>query len=242
MRSTRLYTNAELEINIDISLDKDQSHYLSRVLRVRLNHELILFNGQSCYEFHGKVIDINKNTLTIKIENKTPKDIESPLSIHLGQSISKGQKLDFIIQKSSELGVKEITPLITERSESRKSNLEKKLLHWQKIAISTAEQCGRIYVTKINTPLLINEWLNLNHSKAITLDPLAKFKINANLFEDTPTELSILIGPEGGLSSQEITLATTTGFQSISLGPRILRTETAPLTIISIAQNLWGDL
>lgn len=242
MRTTRLYINSILKVNTELTLDKEQSHYLARVLRAKLNQHIILFNGQSNYEFKGTIIDINKNALTIKIENQVVKSIESPLSIHLGQSISKGEKLDFIIQKASELGAKEITPLITERSEARRTNLEKKLLHWQKIAISAAEQSGRIYITKINTPILINDWLNLNHSHAITLDPLASCKINSDLFQTPPVKLSILIGPEGGLSLEEIKVAKASNFQPISLGPRVLRTETAPLTIISIAQHLWGDL
>jgi 16S rRNA (uracil1498-N3)-methyltransferase len=241
MRTTRIYIEEQnLKTNSDISLNKDKSHYLSRVLRCKLEQELVVFNGLSEYEYQAKIIDINKQTVTLHIYQENKINSESPLNIHIGQAISKGEKLDLVIQKVTELGAAELTPLITERSESKKSNLDKKLEHWQRIAISAAEQCGRTKILKINQILKLDEWLTEPNGLKLTLDPTSTLKLK-DIKADTKN-FSLLIGPEGGLSQAEIILAQKNDFTPISLGPRVMRTETAPIAIVSIIQSQWGDV
>ncbi len=241
MRTTRIYIEEEnLQVDKEISLNQEKSHYLSRVLRCKLEQDLVVFNGLSEYEYQAKIIGITKQAVTLHIDAANEINNESPLSIHIGQAISKGEKLDLVIQKVTELGATELTPLITERSESKKSNLEKKLEHWQRIAISAAEQCGRTKILKINPILKLEEWLKQPNSLKLTLDPTANLKLK-DIKADTKN-FSLLIGPEGGLSQNEISLAQSNNFTPISLGPRIMRTETAPIAIVSIIQSQWGDV
>ena len=168
--------------------------------------------------------------------------MESVLEIHLGQVISKGEKMDFVIQKATELGVKKITPLFSERSvvHLKQDRLEKKTGHWQKIAIHAAEQCGRTVVPAIEHPIPIAEWVfNRDEKTRLGLDPLSPNGLNALPILGS---VALLIGPEGGLTEQELVYAKERGFQTVSCGPRILRTETAALVAITALQCKAGDL
>ena len=244
MRTPRIYVEVpSFVLNTEVTLNKEQTHYLSRVLRLKPLQLVTLFNGQNHYEYSAKIKEIQKNAIVLDIIDSKQVFNESPLSIHLGQAISKGEKLDLVIQKATELGVQEITPLITHRSECKKSNLDKKHAHWIKIAISAAEQCGRTKILNVHAPTNFEQWLTQKTSIGITLDPTASLRLIQNLFTQSPPKnIQLLIGPEGGLTPEEIKLSQQHNFKSVSLGNRILRTETAPLAAISILQNLWGDL
>jgi len=162
--------------------------------------------------------------------------------VHLGQGISRGERMDYVVQKSVELGVDKITPLYTERCGVKisKERLAKKIAHWQAVAISACEQSGRCVVPQIMQPQTLSEWLSMQSGIAFVCDPKSNQRIPHNT--EQPTSLSLLIGPEGGLTDDEIKSAYNAGLQSLSLGPRVLRTETAAVVSLSLVQHLWGDL
>lgn len=240
----RIFQNIFLNVGAEISLDQAASHHLINVLRVKLNDFLIIFNG-SGGEFSAKIIAITKKIVQVKIGEFISREAESPLNICLIQGISRGEKMDFTLQKSVELGVKKIIPVFTERCNVKLdfSRLEKKWQHWQNIIISACEQSGRNFVPVLEKPkklfICLNE-LELFENKFILVPTatayLKKQKIASN------ANIALLIGSEGGLTETEIHFAETINFQPIALGPRILRTETAALVAIAALQTLAGDL
>jgi 16S rRNA (uracil1498-N3)-methyltransferase len=170
-------------------------------------------------------------------------DNESPLNLHLGQVISRGEKMEFTIQKSIELGVNTITPLFSERCGVKLDGerLEKKLQQWQKIAIAACEQCGRNRIPEIRPAMQLEAWCNeQDDSLKLNLHPRASHSINT--LPLPVSHVRLLIGPEGGLSAEEIAMTSGYGFTDILLGPRVLRTETTALTAITALQVRFGDL
>lgn len=194
-------------------------------------------------EYIAKLIAIDKKTARIHIEKFQAGILESPLKIHLGQSIARGEKMDFIVQKAVELGVSEITPLFSEfcnvRLEQERST--KRISHWQEIAIHAAEQCGRCIVPKINITQNLKSWAEqVTAELKLVLSPIANQSLQT--IKTTTHSTAILIGPEGGLSEKEISFAVQCNFISVKLGPRVLRTETAALVAASILQAKIGDM
>ncbi len=239
MRVVRFYLDQPLQAG-DLELDGDPAHYLGRVLRLRPGDQVQAFNG-SGEEWPGEVITVSKRSLTLQLQPAFAGQAESPLTVHLGQAMSRGERMDWAIQKAVELGVNVITPLFTERCEVKLQGerADKRQAHWQQVAISACEQCGRSQVPLVNPPQALDNWLGqldadlklvLHHRTEQPLASLAK-----------PASLGLLIGPEGGLSSEEISRAEASGFNPVRLGPRVLRTETAPVVALSLAQQLWGD-
>ncbi len=241
MKLTRLFQERALHVHDHMTLDPLTVHRLKSVLRVGKDEPLLLFNGDG-FEYHSIITVMKRDLIQVKITEKTRKNLESPLSIHLGQVISKGEKMDFVIQKATELGVQIITPLFSERSvvHLKEERMAKKQEHWQKIAIHAAEQCGRTVVPQLQKPMKLEEWVYQQQaSLGIVLDPEAKQHLNQI---DIPRQaVSVLIGPEGGLTERELDFAILKKFTAIQLGPRILRTETAALTVLSILQFKNGD-
>ncbi|MCK9583269.1 MAG: 16S rRNA (uracil(1498)-N(3))-methyltransferase, partial [Endomicrobiales bacterium] len=192
--------------------------------------------------------EITKKQVRIIIENFQAKNISSPLNITLGQGISRGEKMDFIIQKSVELGVHTIAPIVTERSSFKLSDERQtnKLRHWQSIAIHASEQSGRCDIAQISTIQPLATWLNSQRGLCLVLDPNARNNLKHALEQSKQNNkidaITLLIGPEGGLSADEIQLAVKYNFRPIKFGPRILRTETAGLAIVSVLQYLLGDV
>ena len=243
MRTTRLYLqDAKLSIDENITLPPEQSHYLGRVLRANINDVVHLFNGINAQEYIAHVIEISKKAVTLHITESKEMENESPLSIHIGQALVKGDKLDTIIQKATELGVKSLTPLTTERCDYRlnQEKLEKKQQHWQKIAMSAAEQSGRVFPLKIHSPCALQNWFEQGKQNYLILNPYSENKLS-KLGLKSPTEIAITIGPEGGFTPEEIEAAIQCNATSVQLGPRILRTETAPIAMSAILQTLYGD-
>ncbi len=241
MKFPRIFQNRPLQTGDHLALDPYTCHRLTAVLRLETDRKIILFNGDG-FEYLSTIIHIKRNQVSVTVLEKTKKNLESPLDIHLGQVISKGEKMDFVIQKATELGVKKITPLFSERSvvHLKQERLENKIAHWQKIAIHAAEQCGRTEVPTIEHAVAITEWIfNCNQKTCLGLDPLS-----ANRLNTLPIlgPVALLIGPEGGLTEEELSYAQKKGFQTVSLGPRILRTETAALVAITAIQYKTGDL
>lgn len=240
MRNTRIYQNYNLNLDQPFLIDEKKSHHILHVLRMKMQAELILFNGQGG-EYRSYISNIIKKRIEVTPVEFLNINNESPLQIHLGQAISRGEKMDFTLQKAVELGITQITPLITMRSQKiDEQRLSKKMEHWQSIVISACEQSGRSIIPALNEPQHLSTWCTrLDNNTKLLLNP----HHGQNLKDIAPLNncLAILIGSEGGLDEQEITFALNHQFHSIQLGPRTLRTETAALATISAVQTLWGD-
>jgi 16S rRNA (uracil1498-N3)-methyltransferase len=248
MRLTRIYLPCELlsSTKDSILLNPKSSNHLLNVLRLKIADELIVFNGKGG-EFKAKISAIeNKKMARIEISEFIESDRESPLKIYLGQGISRGEKMDYTIQKAVELGVYAITPLFTEYCNIKLEGerLKNRVEHWQNVAISAAEQSHRCFVPNVLTAQKVENWLAENFSdeknKKFVLDPKGEITF-ADLDLSGLNQAKLLIGSEGGLSDFELKTAKENGFVGIRLGPRILRTETAALAAISVLQYSFGD-
>lgn len=236
----RIYYPASLTLDAVYDLDADNAAHLIRVLRLTEGDQIEVFNGQGD-EYSASLCDVQKKSAAFKVQGVIRHEERPALTIHLGQVVSKGDRMDFTIQKATELGVSEITPLWSERCEVRLKGerLEKKMQHWQNIAISACQQSGRCWVPTINPPQDFLDWAKNNKDDIRLLmhphqqQPLSQYA--------QPHSVALLIGPEGGFSEDEVTQAIDTGFTGLCLGPRILRTETASLAAISVLQYVWGD-
>ncbi len=241
MRITRIYTEQSLALNTTIALTEQAKHHVAVVLRMKAQDSITLFNGDGV-DYVGTITLINKKSVEIKLTTAHENTNESGLQIHLGQCLSQGQRFDLAIQKASELGVSEITPIISERSQKLASKqFEKKQKHWQQIAINAAEQSHRAKVPVIHKPIKLDEWLSTTKADVKWVCAISK-KAEACKPSTNVTTLSVLIGPEGGLNDKEEQLAINNfKFTAVNFGRRILRTETAPIAALSLAQHFWGD-
>ena len=245
MRIPRIYADLSLCCDSSLVLDGSAARHLSSALRMKAGQQITLFNGQGG-EYAAELTEVGKNKVSAKVVEYRDIDRESALKVHLAIGVSRGERMDLIVQKATELGATEITPLFTERTEVKLNGerLEKKVRHWQQIAISACEQCQRNQVPRINGPVTLDQWLSLSDQNT---DEILKFVLHhrteKRLSEHQPVNsICLLVGPEGGLGEREITATIEKGFQPLALGPRVLRTETAPLAAISIMQSLWGDM
>ncbi len=242
MRIPRLFIDRALSSGETIFLPQDKARHISQVLRMRSGDSIKLFND-SGYEFDSKIIGLTKKTVQLEIRTSSQVENESPLNITLCLAIARGQHMDFSIQKAVELGVNKIAPVISEFSNVKLqgNRIKNKLTHWQNIIISAAEQCGRNRLTRLLTPVTYREWLNSDESTTrIILHPGSQQSMSATEVDNN--NLTLMVGPEGGFSDIEINEAKVKGYIPIGLGPRILRTETAVVSALSNAQQLWGDL
>ena len=241
MRIPRIFTTQELQINANIQLEPGPSQHLSRALRMKPGDNIILFDGTGG-QYPATISTLGRTSVVAITADFDPVERESGLSVHLGIALSRGERMDWIVQKATELGVSAITPLRTERTEVRLSGerAEKKLRHWQQIATSACEQCGRNRLPDIQPTQNLAQWVNVVEADArLVLHHRAN---SARMDATSPSSIALLVGPEGGLSPGEITAAEQAQFLSLQLGPRILRTETAPLAAIAILQGRWGDM
>lgn len=241
MRVPRLFTPQTLSEQGVVELEEGPSHHAIKVLRMTEGRPLILFNGLGG-EYSGTITAIQKKKAVIGLHQFNPENRQSPLQIHLAIGLSRGERFEQVLQKATELGVTHITPLKTERTEVKLQGerLGKKMESWHKIIVGTCEQSGRNILPTLTplTPFQTFVSTDLNERK------LVLHHRNASSLNDVPetTSVTVLIGPEGGLSDDEIVGAENKGYQALSLGPRVLRTETAPLTALSLLQFQWGDL
>lgn len=238
MRLSRFYIAAPLSLG-QHALPEEQAHYIGRVLRHGVGDAVQLFDG-SGQEYLGQLIEVGKKSVRVELTEQLPGQPNSPLRVHLGQGLSRGERMDWAIQKATELGVAEITPIVSERCEVRLKDerADKRLAHWQQVAISACEQCGRSTVPVIHPPLLLADWLaQVEADLKLVLHPVAEPLVS----HAKPASLAFLIGPEGGLNDNEVSQAVAANFQAARLGPRVLRTETAAAVALSVAQQLWGD-
>lgn len=241
MRVPRIYTAAALAVGQQQALDETAANHVVRVLRMQPGQSLVLFNGDG-QDYEAVLDQVGKRDASVRIESATPVTSESPLRITLGQVISKGDRMDYAVQKSVEMGVSAIVPLVSERCDVRlKGDREdKRVRHWQQVACSAAEQCGRARVPEIAAIENLTDWLQQlpEHDLGLVLHHRTDQSL-ADL--PRPGHLLLLIGPEGGLTEEEIAAAEAAGFKATTLGPRVLRTETAPIVAMSVCQWLWGD-
>lgn len=240
----RIFQKVFLSENSNIQLDEAAAHHLTRVLRAKIKDKVKIFNGEGG-EYEATILSITKKETVLHLEKFISNDRESPLEICLVQGISRGEKMDYTIQKAVELGVKKIIPVLTERCTIKldEERRERRLQHWQSIIIHACEQCGRTKIPELSSPMALDDWLQIKPSfeMAFVLSPDANRK-KCDTALKKPTQLALLIGPEGGLTSEEIKKAEKAEFELMSLGPRILRTETAAVTALSVFQYLWGDV
>ncbi|UGA55163.1 16S rRNA (uracil(1498)-N(3))-methyltransferase [Vibrio sp. VB16] len=242
MRVPRIY-HPEIIDNLGIiSLGEDAAGHVGRVLRMKPGQEVLLFDGTGA-QFPATITEVTKKSVLVEALARVECSIESPLDIHLGQVVSRGDKMEFTIQKSVELGVNTITPLISERCGVKldTKRFEKKLYQWQKIAIAACEQSGRNCIPTIRPIMQLEEWCGEeDNALKLNLHPRAKYSINT--LPEPIKKVRLLIGPEGGLSAEEIAMTESYKFEETLLGPRVLRTETAALTAITALQVRFGDL
>ncbi|MEO6698260.1 MAG: 16S rRNA (uracil(1498)-N(3))-methyltransferase [Paraperlucidibaca sp.] len=239
----RLYVPAEQTwtAGMTLSLPEATVHHWTRVLRARVADRAMLFDGQG-HEATVELIEINKRSAVVSVLDVHAPAMESPLHTHLGLVMSKGDRLDYALQKAVELGVSEITLLTSERCELRLRGaeaVEKKCAHWQGVLISACEQSGRNTLPQLHGPMALSEWQQAVRAEQKWL--MAPSVTGGPSAGEKPQTLALLIGPEGGLSAAEIADAQVCDFQPWQLGPRVLRTETAPVAALAVLQWLYGD-
>lgn len=240
MRISRLYTPDTLNKGQQIELQTENAHYVRTVLRLSKNQSITLFNGNGA-EYLSVIQEVSRKRVVVLIGEKVNKTVESPLHVILGLGISRGDRMDWAVQKAVELGVNNITPLITERCvvKFKADKKQQRLQHWKNIAQHATEQSGRTVLPDFNDITTIDSWLGDQKGLKVFLDPY----VERSLIDLKPENQSVTLvtGPEGGFSEQERELAISNGFIPVRLGRRILRTETASLAALSAVQMLWGD-
>lgn len=244
MRRPRFFTRQQLHSSATITLEADPSRHIARTLRMEPGDVLYVFDGEG-REAEARIADARRDAVTVALGEVERIDRESPLAITLAVAVSRGDRMDTVVQKATELGVSHLWPLLSERTGVRldEKRWQRKLSHWQGVAISACEQCGRNTLPTIEPPAPLGHVL----TRRSTPDD-ASLKLVLHPTGDSPslptacTSLVLLVGPEGGFSESEVHAAINADYQPLQLGPRILRTETAPLAAIAVAQARWGDL
>lgn len=243
MRKIRFYSEAKLAPGAEVKLSERAAVHAVRVLRMNEGDAAILFNGDG-FDYPCELVSVKKSAVIAKVTGRESLENESPLAVTLLQGISSGDRMDYTIQKAVELGVTAIQPIATERSvvKLNQARAEKRLAHWQGVVASACEQSGRAIVPSVNMPVTLGQWFSQTDSDGAT--KLLLNPVGAKRFVELPKpagEVQLLIGAEGGLAQNEIDLALANGFESVVMGPRVLRTETAALVAMSVMQSLWGD-
>ena len=229
----RFYIETELNTGNTIELTESVFHHWVRVLRAKVQEKAIFFNGKGG-EYRVTLTEINKKNAFVSVDHFEAIDRTAPFKVILGQVMSKGDRMDYAIQKATELGVTTIQLLTSDRCEMRLKydRDQKKLDHWQSVAVAACEQCGMNIVPKVLAPISIEEWIQTD--LPISRFVMAPNKDQKNVLLDAQPELALLIGPEGGLNESEIRLSNQHGFVNWCIGDRVLRTETAPVVALSI--------
>jgi 16S rRNA (uracil1498-N3)-methyltransferase len=239
-RVPRVFCDATLASGAVAELPATAAHHVTRVLRLKPGGTLILFDD-SGKEYRGELLDASRRSPKVRVLDAGTREPDPVLAIHLILGVSRGQRMDYALQKATELGVTEITPVITRRSVVRLQDdkREQRQAHWRHILIHACEQSGRCRLPVLHPPVDFSERPAIPGQAGVLLDPLS----DQTLVDLDPPSgaLALLVGPEGGLSEQERQAALDEGFTGVRLGPRILRTETAPLAAIAAVQVLWGD-
>lgn len=243
MRLTRIHLEASLSPGLELSLSSAGSYHVARVLRLRTGAPLLVFDGAG-HEHRAEIIDVQGDAVRVRIGEETSPHTESPLRITLVLGISRSERMDWALQKSTELGVSSIVPVLTARSVVRLDDKQaaKKQQHWHGIVSGACEQCGRSKLPLVAAPTTLRQYFSSSKKDGmrLVLSPGAPASLAG--LASLPAKVELLIGPEGGLDDDELTAAQQAGFMGVRLGPRVLRTETAVVTALSVLQALWGDL
>lgn len=240
MRISRLFTDQPLAPDSEVTLEERTGHYVLRVLRLRAGDAVVLFNGDGA-DYACELME-RRDRAVLRVNTRLPAATESRLDLTLVQAVGKGDRMDYSLQKATELGVTAIRPLFSERTEVRLEGkrLDKRVAHWRGVLVSACEQCGRARLPDLQAPLTLDAWLEEPAPGArLVLLPGAERPLAAVSPPSGGTE--ILVGPEGGLSEQEERKLRMAGCTPVSLGPRVLRTETAGPAALAVLQALWGD-
>ena len=244
MRTTRIHLQQPLAPAAELALPTQAAEHVARVLRMNAGDVLTVFNGDG-YDYAATLVSVGKREVIIRIGEREEVANESPLPLTLAQGVARGEKMDLIVQKATELGVARIVPLFTERSEVKldPARAEKRLQHWRAVAASACEQSGRVRVPEVMPALSLQSWLeNLADNDALRLALLPEGTLRARELRFGASGGWLVVGPEGGLGERDIAALREAGFQGLQLGPRILRTETAGLAALAALQALHGDL
>ena len=250
MRIPRIFTDQTIALGNKINLPAPVGHHIINVLRMTVGRSVILFNG-SGGEYTGVIAELTKKTVSVEVTDFWDIDRESPLSVELAVCLIKNERMDWLVQKSTELGVKTISLLVSEYTDYKvkAERIEKKLQHWRQIAISACEQSARTQIPIIHPPSAFEIWLeNVTTDRRYILHPHKSPEDHYNSIDhswgehNSASSLTLLVGPEGGFTETEVTSALDNQFLPLTLGPRILRAETAPLAALAIVQQQFGDL
>jgi 16S rRNA (uracil1498-N3)-methyltransferase len=243
MRLTRVFIDGDLALGQRLTVEGSAGNHIVRVLRSRVGDELTLFNGRGG-EYGASIDEIRRDTVQVNVREHRDQERESAFELTLAQGISRGERMDWVVQKATELGVTRIVPLFTERSVVHldEKQAAKKVQHWRGIAVSACEQCGRNVVPEITSPIALYELLEKPVGKGISLLLSPNGEQRVDDLAGSPPGATVLIGPEGGLARVEQDAALRSGFQAVRMGPRVLRTETAAVCALTLLQQKFGDL
>lgn len=242
MREVRIYQSGTYESGETLELSAEASQHVGVVLRMQPGELLTLFCGDN-REFAATIVEVKKKSVRVSIGDVHEVDRESPLVVHLAQAISKGDRMEFVMQKAVELGVASITPIISERCVVKldQERMAKKVAQWQAIAVAACEQSGRNRVPVVHAPVALTRFIeDCTAALKLVLHPAGNKRWRE--YDWSQVDVALLIGPEGGLTDGEVSMAGAQGFQHLALGPRILRTETAAISALSLLQAVGGDL
>jgi 16S rRNA (uracil1498-N3)-methyltransferase len=243
MRLTRVYVDAPVVAGKRLVVEGSAANHIARVLRLRSGDALTVFDG-SGGEFGARIEELRKDGVVVSVEEHRALDRESPLSLTLVQGISRGERMDWIIQKATELGASRIVPVFTKRSVVRldQKQADRKLEHWRAITIAACEQCGRNRIPELAAPVDFFDVLPADSSGSTRLLLSPTGDLRSDDLDNVGAGITVLIGPEGGLEDAEHDAAVAAGFKAVRLGPRVLRTETAAIAALTIIQRYFGDL
>lgn len=242
MRIPRIYTSSDLGIHQIVSLESKAHKHLRDVLRMKAGDSVILFNGDG-QDYTGTIKELSKKTLLVDINDSRNAENESPLALHLLQPLCSSEKMDLCLQKATELGVHEITPFLSSRVNINLSGnrLDKKLKHWHSVIQSACEQSGRATLPTLHKPVPYSDAINQQKNVEVKLIASPTSEIKHQEAVNKYMSCVCAIGPEGGFTEQEITHAIELDYQAVQIGPRILRLETAVISVITLCQYHYGD-
>ena len=243
MRLNRVFCEGPLASGAELDLPAAGACHVARVLRMREGAPLAVFDGQGA-EFHAEISRLDKGKVTLRLLERISRTSESALNITLVQGVSRGDRMDWTLQKATELGVTAIAPVLSARSVVRldEGQARRKQAHWRGIVIGASEQSGRTRIPDLAPPVTLRDYLAHSRKEGlrVVLSPSARISLAG--FTSLPNKVELLIGPEGGLDDEETIATQKAGFTPVRLGPRVLRTETASVVALSVLQALWGDL
>jgi 16S rRNA (uracil1498-N3)-methyltransferase len=243
MRLNRIFCEGPLTNGATVTLPAAGAYHVARVLRMRAGAPLIVFDGNGS-DYQAEIVEVDGDKVSVRLHNQAAGTGESPIRITLVQGVSRSERMDWTLQKATELGAAAVSPVLTARSVVRldANQAAKKQAHWRGIVVGACEQCGRSKIPPVSLPVSLRDYFaNVRKDgMRLVLSPSAPASLAG--IASLPSKVELLIGPEGGLDDDEIAAAQKVGFMPVRLGPRVLRTETAAVVALTVLQALWGDL